>query len=131
VKHLKLSPYLLPCDFSVYTHTNVPLITSLACNCCISIDNRYFYINLICLPLSHLDSVLGMGLLSSNDVLLNCHDKILMFQIKHWWSLWLKRIKETILSTKMKFQKESQVYMILMSLKVKKISFISEFHVVS
>jgi len=61
VKHLKLFVSLLPYDLTVSTPTNVPVTTSLACtNCHICIGNRKFSVNLICLPLSHLDIVLGM-----------------------------------------------------------------------
>jgi len=65
----------------VSTPTNVSVITSLVCtNCRISIGNRNFYVNLICLPLSHLDIVLGMNWLSFNHILLNYHDKTLIFE---------------------------------------------------
>ena len=61
VKHLKFPISLLPYDLTVSTPTNVPVTTSLACtNCHICIGNRNFSINIICLPLSHLDIVLGV-----------------------------------------------------------------------
>jgi len=43
------------------------------------ISGRTFLIDLICLPLSQMDVILGMDWLSSNHVLLNCFDKTVVF----------------------------------------------------
>jgi len=48
-------------------------------NCPIEISGRKFLIDLICLPLSQIDVILGMDWLSSNHVSLNCFDKIVVF----------------------------------------------------
>jgi len=130
VKHLKLPVSLLPYDLSVSTPTNVSVTTSLACtNCHICIENRKFFVNLICLPLSHLDIVLGMDWLSSNHVLLNCHDKTLIFE-SHIGEVYdSKELKESTTNHN-EIPKGSQVYMILTSLKVKEISYINKFPVV-
>jgi len=83
VKHVKLHVSLLPYDLILSTPTNVSVTTSLTCtNCHICIGNRNFSINLICLPLSHLNIVIGMDWLSSNHVLLNCHNKTLIFELR-------------------------------------------------
>ena len=43
------------------------------------IDDRVFVANLICLPLSGLDFILGIDWLSTNYVILNCSDKSIIF----------------------------------------------------
>ena len=48
-------------------------------NCLVEIYGRTFLINLICFPLSQIDVILGMDLLSSNHVLLNYFDKTVIF----------------------------------------------------
>ena len=48
-------------------------------NCPVEISGRTFVIDLICLPLSQIDVILGMDWLSSNHVLLNCFDKTVVF----------------------------------------------------
>ena len=48
-------------------------------NCPVEISGRTFLIDLICLPLSQIDVILGMDWLSSNHVLLNYFDKTVVF----------------------------------------------------
>ena len=48
-------------------------------NCPVEISSRTFLIDLICLPLSQIDVILGMNWLSSNHVLLNYFDKTVVF----------------------------------------------------
>ena len=48
-------------------------------NCHVKFFDRIFLIDLIRLPLSQIDVILGMDWLSSNHVLLNCIDKTLVF----------------------------------------------------
>ncbi|XP_027337164.1 uncharacterized protein LOC113850834 [Abrus precatorius] len=43
------------------------------------VHGREFEVNLICLPLSQLDVILGMDWLATNHMLLDCRDKTLMF----------------------------------------------------
>jgi len=45
----------------------------------VEISSRTFLIDLICLPLSQIDVILGMNWLSSNHVLLNYFDKTVVF----------------------------------------------------
>uniref|UniRef100_A0A151UGT0 Transposon Ty3-I Gag-Pol polyprotein n=1 Tax=Cajanus cajan TaxID=3821 RepID=A0A151UGT0_CAJCA len=54
-------------------------ISDVCLKCPLSIDGRNFMVDLICLPLSQLDVILGMDWLSSNHVLLNCADKSIIF----------------------------------------------------
>jgi len=130
VKHLKLPTSLLPYDLIVSALTNVPVITSLACtNCRISIGNRYFFVNLICLPLSHLAIVLGMDWLFSNHVLLNYYDKTLIFKSNTGEVLDPRELKETTTNHN-EVPKGSQIYMIITSLKVKEIPEITKIPVV-
>ncbi|XP_027364377.1 uncharacterized protein LOC113871481 [Abrus precatorius] len=64
----------------VSTPTDKPLITSYIClGCSVMIHGRNFLVDLIFLPLSQLDIVLGMDWLSSNHVLLDCKEKTLIF----------------------------------------------------
>ena len=51
------------------------------CQCCLSCHFQIdgFVFDLICLPLSGLDLILGMDWLSTNHVMLNCSEKSLVF----------------------------------------------------
>ena len=91
--------------------------------------NKKFSVNLICLPLSHLDIVLGMDWLSSNHVLLNCHDKTFIFESHIGEVFDSKELKKSTTNHN-EILKGSQVYMILTSLKVKEILDINKFLVV-
>ncbi|XP_019465373.1 PREDICTED: uncharacterized protein LOC109363569 [Lupinus angustifolius] len=80
VKQLGLSVDSLPFDLIVSTPTNALVIVSTLCSKCpIVVNNRTFLIDLICLPLSQVDVILGMDWLSTNCVLLNCFDKTMVF----------------------------------------------------
>jgi len=54
--------------------------TSVCLNCPIIIEDRQFCVNLICLPMVDLDVILGINWLSKYHVMLNCHDKTIVFQ---------------------------------------------------
>jgi len=111
----------------VYAPTNILIITSLACtNCHIFVRNTYFSINLICLPLPHLDIVFGMDLLSSNHVLLNYHDKILIFESHIGEIFYSKELKNST-TNHIEISKRISSNMILIYLKVKEISKIYKF----
>nr|KYP31810.1 hypothetical protein KK1_047687 [Cajanus cajan] len=80
VQHLQLSVSSLENNLIVSTPTNKYVIANKVClDCLIFIGDRKFLVNLICLPLSQLDVILGMDWLSSNHVLLNCAEKSIMF----------------------------------------------------
>jgi len=71
-----MSTSFLKTSLVVSTRTNDSVITNKAClDCPLFIENMKFLVNLICLPLSQLDVILGMDWLSSNQVLLNCAEK--------------------------------------------------------
>lgn len=53
--------------------------TSVCLNCPILIFDKYFSINLICLPLDNLGVILGMNLLEFNHVYINCYNKSVRF----------------------------------------------------
>ena len=77
---LQLPISKLSYDLLVSSHTNKPIKTSQVCvNISLQIEGRTFVANLICLPLSRLDIILGMDWLSANRVMLNCFDKIAVF----------------------------------------------------
>nr|KYP47487.1 hypothetical protein KK1_030884 [Cajanus cajan] len=80
VQHLQLSISSLESNLIVSTPTNKSVIAKKVClDCPIFISDRKFLVNLICLPLSQLDVILGMDWLSSNHVLLNCAERSVMF----------------------------------------------------
>ena len=64
----------------VSTPTNKPVKTSqIYMNVSLQIESRTVAANLICLPLSRLDIILGMDWLFANRVMLDCFDKIVVF----------------------------------------------------
>ena len=80
VERLGLPVSVLPYDLVVLTPTNRSVVTSSVClECAVSIMGKTFSVNLVCMPFSHLDVVLGMDWLSSNHVLLDCSKKSLTF----------------------------------------------------
>nr|KYP34847.1 hypothetical protein KK1_044140 [Cajanus cajan] len=80
VQHLQLPISSLENNLIVSTPTNKFVIANKVClDCPIFIGDRKFLVNLICLPLSQLDVILGMDWLSSNHVLLNCAEKSIIF----------------------------------------------------
>ncbi|XP_019435875.1 PREDICTED: uncharacterized protein LOC109342324 [Lupinus angustifolius] len=81
VNQLALPIASIPYDLIVYTPTNEPVIVSTMCSQCpITLDERTFVVDLICLPLSQLHIILGMNWLSNNHVLLNCFNKTIIFR---------------------------------------------------
>jgi len=80
VGKLKLFVSSLNKDLVVETPTSGSVLTSNVClNFLVEIVDRTFLIDLICLPLSNIDVILGMDWLSSNHVLLNYFDKTVVF----------------------------------------------------
>ena len=56
-----------------------PVKTRHCClDCLFLIDGRSFVVNLICLPLSSLDLILGIDWLLVNCVIINCYEKSIM-----------------------------------------------------
>ena len=80
MKSLDFHVSSLPYEVVVSTPIDKPVTTSSAClDCSMMVNNKNFSMNLICLPFSHLDVVLGMDWLLSNHVILNCKNKTLIF----------------------------------------------------
>ena len=80
VERLGLCVTELPYDMVVSTLTNEPVTTSRVClKCPITVEGQAFMANLICLPLAHLDGILGMDWLSTNHIFLNYKEKMLVF----------------------------------------------------
>ena len=98
----------------VETPTNGSALTSYVClDCLVKIPSKTFLIDLICLPLSQIDVILGMDWLSSNHVLLNCFDKIVVFD-DSGVSKDMMFISANQVVTSLK--EDGQVYMILSNL---------------
>ncbi|XP_027348076.1 uncharacterized protein LOC113871635 [Abrus precatorius] len=80
VKSLNLYVTELPCNVVVTTLTGKPVVTSRVClGCAMMVHGREFEVDLICLPLSQLNVILGMDWLTANHVLLDCREKTLIF----------------------------------------------------
>ncbi|XP_058741476.1 uncharacterized protein LOC131613855 [Vicia villosa] len=80
VKRLGLVPSTLDRNMTIETPSIGSVVTSLAClNCPLTIFDRDFGVDLICLPLSNLDVILGMNWLEFNRVYIDCFRKRLLF----------------------------------------------------
>ncbi|XP_027348024.1 uncharacterized protein LOC113859450 [Abrus precatorius] len=79
VKSLDLYMTELPCNV-VTTPTGKSVVKSwVYLGCAMMVHGREFEVDLICLPLSQLDVILGMDWLATNHVLLDCGEKTLIF----------------------------------------------------
>ncbi|CAL0335101.1 unnamed protein product [Lupinus luteus] len=76
-----LKAIVMPYEIAVETPMKSLVMTSEAClQCLVVIQGRTFImVDLICLPLSQLDVILGMDWMSENGVSLNCRRKIIEF----------------------------------------------------
>ncbi|XP_027351166.1 uncharacterized protein LOC113862276 [Abrus precatorius] len=80
VKSLNLYVTKLPCNVVVTTRTGKLVVTLCVClGCAMMVHGREFEVDLICLPLSQLDVIVGMNWLAANHVLLDCRAKTLIF----------------------------------------------------
>ncbi|XP_058753085.1 uncharacterized protein LOC131626271 [Vicia villosa] len=80
VKRLGLVSSTLDRRITIETPSIGFVATSLAClNCPLTIFDRDFGVDLICLPLSNLDVILGMNWLEFNRVYIDCFRKRLLF----------------------------------------------------
>ena len=78
----RLSVSELPYTLIISTLAGKPVKTSHCClNCSFLIDDRSFVANLLCLPLSGLDLILGMDWLSANRAMINCSEKSIMLPL--------------------------------------------------
>jgi len=112
VKDMKLPISSLDTNLIISTPTSKSVITNKVClNCPLFIENRKFLTNLICLPLSQLDIILGMDWLFANQVILNCAEKSVIFLNLE---ILLKPSENSILRNKI------QGYLLLSSMESKK-----------
>src|ERR1051325_5107512 len=89
--------------------------TSLVClNCPLSIFDRDFAVDLICLSLSGLDVILGMNWLECNYVHINCYNKSLRFSTPKEEGVGLLTDKQL----KRLMQHEAQMFSLMASLSV-------------
>ncbi|XP_027351237.1 uncharacterized protein LOC113862348 [Abrus precatorius] len=80
VRQLKLPISSMIGDLIVSTPAGSSITTSLVCrDCHLLLEGQEFFVNLICLPLSDLDVILGMDWLSANHVMIDCPNKKLVF----------------------------------------------------
>jgi len=103
-------------DLVVEIPTSGYVLTSDVClNCSVEISGRTFLIDLIFLPLSRIDVILGMDWLSFNHVLLNYFDKSMVFN-DSGVSKDVMFISANQVMTSLK--EDARVYMILPSLEI-------------
>jgi len=114
VQHLNMSTSFLKTSLVVSTPTYDSVITNKVClDCPVFIENRKFVVNLICLPLYQLDVILGMDWLSSNQVLLNCAEKSIIFPNPE------NLLKSHTNSKSEPLKNEIQGYLLLSSMEIK------------
>ena len=72
-KRLNLSVQYLPYDLNVSTPVGNANMLAYVCNACpIRINSCLYTVNLVCLPMNHVDVILGMDWLAENSFMLNC-----------------------------------------------------------
>ena len=106
------------------TPTSGFVLTSVVClQCPILISDRWFLIDLVVLPLSQIDVILGMDWLSSNHVSLNCFEKSVVFLesdvSERDMSLFANQVEAS-------FREDAQVYMILASMSAETKTLVSD-----
>ena len=79
MKRLGLLAISLSPPMVVPTAMDEMVETPMICeNCVLSVDERVFQIDLICLPLKKIDVVLGVDWLSANSVFIGCEEKLII-----------------------------------------------------
>jgi len=80
VQRLGLLVCELQCDLVVSTPASGLVRTSSLCaRCPVEIEGHMYKVNLIYLPLQELEVILGMDWLSTNRILIDCREKMLLF----------------------------------------------------
>ncbi|XP_058758243.1 uncharacterized protein LOC131631466 [Vicia villosa] len=114
-------------EMVVETPAKGSVTTSLVClKCPLSIFDRDFLIDLVCLPLSGMDVILGMNWLEYNRVHINCFDKSVRFST-------LEEEGDGLLSKKQMRRlllEDAQVFALVASLSVENQAIIDELQVV-
>jgi hypothetical protein len=76
VKRLNLETSVMSSRMVIDTPANGSVTTKLVCvNCPVTVYGRSFGMDLVCIPLSELDVILGMNWLRFNRVHINCYVK--------------------------------------------------------
>ncbi|KAK2409994.1 hypothetical protein QL285_045389 [Trifolium repens] len=76
---LSLNVSMLPFDLNVLTPAKDLVVNTACLHCLVVIQNREFLVNLVCLPLTSLEIILGMDWLSYHYVILDCARKLVFF----------------------------------------------------
>ncbi|KAK2362674.1 hypothetical protein QL285_087716 [Trifolium repens] len=76
---LSLNVSVLPFDLNVLTPAKDLVVNTACLHCLVVIQNREFLVNLVCLPLTSLEIILGMDWLSYHYVILDCARKLVFF----------------------------------------------------
>ncbi|XP_058753064.1 uncharacterized protein LOC131626243 [Vicia villosa] len=114
-------------DMVVNTLAKGSVTTSLVClKCPVSIFDREFIVDFICLLLRGLDVILGMNLLEHNHVHINCYDKSVRFSTPEEESVELLSTRQF----RMMMKEEVQVFALVASMYVENQAIIEELKVV-
>ncbi|MDV3145732.1 MAG: retroviral-like aspartic protease family protein [Sweet potato little leaf phytoplasma] len=98
-KKLELPIVKVSYKLIVSTPTSPSVITSQMCpNCILKVLDPDFKIDLICLPLHHLDVILGMDWMSHNHVIIDCHKKTISINSTETPNLVLTTLEVTLVS---------------------------------
>ncbi|XP_061354636.1 uncharacterized protein LOC133299215 [Gastrolobium bilobum] len=77
---LKLPIFILPSYLEIFLPTGEKIITShVSRNCHFQLEGKLFELDLVCLPMIDIDVILGMNWLSANCVVIDCHNKSIIF----------------------------------------------------
>ncbi|XP_050919687.1 uncharacterized protein LOC127137256 [Lathyrus oleraceus] len=80
VKRLNLEVSSMNGHMVIDTPANGSVTTTMGClHCHVTVYDRDFMIDLVCLPLSQLDIILGMNWLTFNHIYINCYNKSVVF----------------------------------------------------
>ncbi|GAU42762.1 hypothetical protein TSUD_239250 [Trifolium subterraneum] len=80
MKRLNIPVYEMSSCMNIETPASGSVITRLVCrNCLVSVFGRHFGMDLVCIPLSGIDVILGMNWLVFNQVHINCCEKTVIF----------------------------------------------------
>lgn len=117
VKILNLVVSTMNGSMVINTPANGSVSPSLVCsNFLLTIYGKNFDIDLVCIPLSQLDVIMGMNWLESNHVHINCYNKSVIFpefvEEKNSRFIFVSQVEEFL-------KDESQVYAMFASLKFK------------